>query len=102
MEKGKRENSASLCCLRMGFHFSQCPRRLPRPPQQGSEDTGKGARLGWWQERARGNAGLSKKCQARLLGKWKPWSCPTGCEGPLAGREGTTIPDSRSGEGQEP
>lgn len=100
MEKGKRENLASFF-LRTGFHFSQCPRGLPRPPRQGSEDTGKGARLGWWQGRAKGNAGLSKKCQARLLEKWKPWPCPTGCEAPLAGREGATIPHSRSGEGQE-
>lgn len=65
MEKGKRENSASFCFLRTGSHFSQCPRALPRSPQQGSEDTGKGARLGRWEN---GNPGYAP--QAVKL--WNP------------------------------
>lgn len=99
MEKGKRENSASFCFLRMGFHFSQCLRGLPRPPQQGSEDTGKGARLSWWQEEM---LGFPRSARQGCWDNGNHGHVPQAVK-PLwlGGRQGTTIPHSRSFEGQE-
>lgn len=71
VEKGQQEGSASFCFLRTKLQFSQCLRALPRPPYQGSKDSGKEARLSWWQE-----------VPGKAVGKMETMPCPTGCEAP--------------------